>query len=432
MKRKKGRILSHDLLGNLYRSLDEDAVVSDVVPLLDLLVRDELGVAEAQGALVQRVAAAAGLLEVLPVGVRVEGLRDVLGFGERRVALVQDGESHLVGEGPLQQVVVLSRQHADVDGEVGALAAAVAVQEGRHLQLVAIAVSVEGRAEELVVASEFGLLEFAGVVIELPDENAVVTDRQLLHLPPQLQDLLPLTAHQVTHHSQVRFSGVFQVTADSQFGAPVFAAGVFEGAENERAATIVLHMISQILSGDVGCATLVRALDRKPRAVVLVVLDCVENELLAAVLAGLRAFGTLGHAMLRQQTTHHPRSALVLTVNTLLRTHTLVVLVGFTGELAATELALDFALGAVVLQVVRQVAARQLDGAAVGAGDHIEGAGGEVSLQLLHLAGPAAALLTVDAADGQRQDLLLQLWVRVDLGIVQRQLVLWTLEDALT
>jgi len=45
-------------------------------------VRDELGVAEAQGALVQRVAGAAGLLEVLPVGVGVEGLRDVLGFGK--------------------------------------------------------------------------------------------------------------------------------------------------------------------------------------------------------------------------------------------------------------------------------------------------------------------------------------------------------------
>lgn len=64
-------------------------------------MRDELGVAEAQGALVQRVAAAAGLLEVLPIGVGVEGLGDVLGFGKRWVTLVQDGESHLVGEGPL-------------------------------------------------------------------------------------------------------------------------------------------------------------------------------------------------------------------------------------------------------------------------------------------------------------------------------------------
>lgn len=57
-----------------------------------------------------------------------------------------------------------------------------------------------------------------------------------------------------------------------------------------------------------------------------------------------------------------------------------VYLVGFTRELAATELALDLSLGAVVLQVVGQVAARQLDGAAVGAGYYVESAGGEVAL----------------------------------------------------
>ena len=55
-------------------------------------------------------------------------------------------------------------------------------------------------------------------------------------------------------------------------------------------------------------------------------LDCVKDELFAAVLARLRAFGTLGHAVLGQQTTHHPRPALVLAVNALLRTHALVVL----------------------------------------------------------------------------------------------------------
>lgn len=58
-----------------------------------------------------------------------------------------------------------------------------------------------------------------------------------------------------------------------------------------------------------------------------------------------------------------------------------VYLVGLTGELTPAELALDLALGAVMLQVVGQVAACQLDGAAVGAGNHIEGAGGEVSLR---------------------------------------------------
>lgn len=111
------------------------------------------------------------------------------------------------------------------------------------------------------------------------------------------------------------------------------------------------------------------------------------------------------------------------------RRFVVVYLVGFSGELAATELTLDLTLGAVVLQVVGQVAARQLDGAAVGTRDHVEGAGGEVALegkhdvleassirkfwrleargiishlQLLHLARPATALLAVDAANGQR------------------------------
>lgn len=54
---------------------------------------------------------------------------------------------------------------------------------------------------------------------------------------------------------------------------PVFAASIFERAENERAAATVLYMVSQVLSGYVGCAALVWALDRKPRAVVLVVLQ---------------------------------------------------------------------------------------------------------------------------------------------------------------
>lgn len=53
----------------------------------------------------------------------------------------------------------------------------------------------------------------------------------------------------------------------------VFAACVFEGAEDESTAAVVLHMVSQVLAGDVGRPTLVRTLDGKPRAVVLVVLQ---------------------------------------------------------------------------------------------------------------------------------------------------------------
>lgn len=58
-----------------------------------------------------------------------------------------------------------------------------------------------------------------------------------------------------------------------------------------------------------------------------------------------------------------------------------VYLVRFTGKLTATKLALDFALGAVVLQVVGQVAPCQLHRAAVWAGDDVESTGGEVALK---------------------------------------------------
>ena len=54
---------------------------------------------------------------------------------------------------------------------------------------------------------------------------------------------------------------------------PVLAAGVFKWAEHERAAAVVLHVIGQVLAGDVGCAALVGALDREAGAVVLVVLE---------------------------------------------------------------------------------------------------------------------------------------------------------------
>lgn len=256
--------------------------------------------------------------------------------------------------------------------------------------------------------------------------------RQLLHLAPQLHDLLPLTPYQAAHHRQVGLGGLFQVTSDRQLRASVFAAGVLKGAQHQRTAAALLHVGGQVFTGDVGGPTLVGALNREARTVILMILDGVVDELFAAVLARLCTFWTLSHGVLGEEPPHHPCPTLILTVHTLLRTDALVVLEGLPRELAATELALDLAFGAVVLQVLRQVTARQLDGTAIGARDNVEGAGGEMTLQLLHLTCPAAALLTVDAADGQSQDLLLQFRIRIDLGIVQRELVLWALEDPLT
>lgn len=224
------------------------------------------------------------------------------------------------------------------------------------MELVAVAMGVEGWAEEFVVASHLGLLEFSRIIVEFPNEDSVVAYGQLFHLSPQLQDLLPLSTNQITHHGQVGLSGVFKMPSDRQLRAPMLAASVFKWAEDQCTATVVFHMIGKILSSDVGCPALVRTLDRETGAVVLMVLDCIIDELFATVFAGLCAFGTLSHAVLGQEPTHHPRSTFVLTVNTLLGTHALVVLIGLARKLAATKLALDFAFGTVVLQVVRQVA----------------------------------------------------------------------------
>ena len=53
----------------------------------------------------------------------------------------------------------------------------------------------------------------------------------------------------------------------------MFAARVFKGAEDKGAAAVVLHVVGQVLAGDVGRAALVGALDWEAGAVVLVVLE---------------------------------------------------------------------------------------------------------------------------------------------------------------
>lgn len=52
----------------------------------------------------------------------------------------------------------------------------------------------------------------------------------------------------------------------------MFAAGLLKGAEDQRAATALLHVVGQILTCDVRGAALIRTLHGKARAVVLMVL----------------------------------------------------------------------------------------------------------------------------------------------------------------
>lgn len=109
-------------------------------------------------------------------------------------------------------------------------------------------------------------------------------------------------------------------------------------------------------------------------------LDGIKDELLGAIGARLGALGALRGGMLGQQPSHHASTTLVLTVHTLLGAHPLMALKGLPTEVTATKLALEAPLGAVVLQVYRQIPAAQLGGAAIGAGDYIEAAGIQVTL----------------------------------------------------
>lgn len=139
-------------------------------------------------------------------------------------------------------------------------------------------------------------------------------------------------------------------------------------------------MAWQVLPSHGAHTTLVGARHRQPRALVLVALDGIKDELLGAIGARLGALGALRGGMLGQQPSHHASTTLVLTVHTLLGAHPLMALKGLPTEVTATKLALEAPLGAVVLQVYRQIPAAQLGGAAIGAGDYIEAAGIQVTL----------------------------------------------------
>lgn len=119
---------------------------------------NEFGVAKAQRTLIQGTSPSARLLEVLPVWIRVEGLRDMLWLSQTWVTLIQQGEGDPSCKRPLEEIVKGAWQHTDVDGEMRTLPTAIAVKERRHLQLVTVLMCIEGWAEALQVRLGLGLL----------------------------------------------------------------------------------------------------------------------------------------------------------------------------------------------------------------------------------------------------------------------------------
>lgn len=73
-------------------------------------------------------------------------------------SLIQQGKGDPVGKGPLKEIVKVSWQHTDVDGEMRALPTAVGIKESDwHLQLVTVLICIEGWAEALQVRLGLGL-----------------------------------------------------------------------------------------------------------------------------------------------------------------------------------------------------------------------------------------------------------------------------------
>lgn len=133
---------------------------------------------------------------------------------------------------------------------------------------------------------------------------------------------------------------------------PVLAASLLEGTQQHGSVAALLQVAGHVLPRDAGRPALVGAGHGVPGTLVLVVLgtedgsqvvaprtirvasiprapshlDGVEDKLLGAVGAGLRALGALGQGVLGQQAPHHARPALVLAVHALLGTRPLVAL----------------------------------------------------------------------------------------------------------
>ena len=128
----------------------------------------KLGVAEAH-----RVGASIGFLEVFPRGVRQERLEHVLLLLRIRT-LIEQTEADRKSKGPLEDVVVVARQHSDVDRHMVAFARAVPVRKHGRTHAVAVPTSQERLALQFQRPLVLRFSQALREVGNAPDERAVV------------------------------------------------------------------------------------------------------------------------------------------------------------------------------------------------------------------------------------------------------------------
>lgn len=185
----------------IHNGLDEDDVVADVGVLgVKLWERAEQRAAAGDVHLAHRPLEGGGS------DVRPEGVDDVL-----PATLVQQHQSHLLVEGPLQQSITQSSHHHKEKRQVTATPCPVPIQVDPQTHLIAVFTGVECWWEHGGGSASDGVLSLLGEVRDPPDEDAVecggrhlsqpalhLRYRQVLqpHRPLQLPHLRHTYAHQ--------------------------------------------------------------------------------------------------------------------------------------------------------------------------------------------------------------------------------------------
>jgi len=163
-------------LRDIYFDTDEDTVIPDVSSVLKQLQRHELWITKPG---IVRILNR--FLELLPRRIRSEAFDNALSFVWIG-ALIEQFEYDRQTERPFQDVVVLPRQNADVDGKMRSFTRSISTRKERDAQTISVSGGVEGSALQFKVFRGFRFSQFRLKIRDLPDECSVCDACRLVEL----------------------------------------------------------------------------------------------------------------------------------------------------------------------------------------------------------------------------------------------------------
>ena len=201
-----------DAVRVVYLHSQDEGIPLDIVPCFENIVWDKFGVAEAK-----LVYILDRLLKMLPCGVGDKALCDVGSFVSVCVLVVErewDGKE----ERPVKDVVILSLQYLDVDGQILALPWTISIEKHWGSHLVAIPWGIKRFTDNFSVFVH-GLYKLLFVVCDFPDECTVCDLSDGVQGVTQVRDLRLLFLHEVAHELQVVLGAVVKVTIQTVPGS---------------------------------------------------------------------------------------------------------------------------------------------------------------------------------------------------------------------